>query len=115
MKQRIYFNQIIQGSSLRFVSNYLDSTCSLPNALRLRPVSGIHPGSEVVYHMLEKLNEQSNIQMRLSQIVKVRSNGKKYDAKMCLCLEVYRDAVHSLCCGTKITKMVLIFLQEAIK
>jgi hypothetical protein len=53
--------------------------------------------------MLEKIDQQNNIQMRLYQIVKERSDWKKYDAKWCIFPELSADDVRILCCGRKIT------------
>ncbi|CAF4370868.1 unnamed protein product [Rotaria sp. Silwood2] len=112
IKQWKYFSQTIQNSSLRFISNYLDITCALINAFRPRPVSDIHAGSELAYRMLEKFNEQTNIQVRLSQIAKERSDWKKYDAQMCLFPELSQDDVRSLCCGSYQVKQAMSYIQE---
>ncbi|CAF2876294.1 unnamed protein product [Rotaria sp. Silwood2] len=112
IKQWKYFSQTIQNSSLRFISNYLDITCALINAFRPRPVSDIHAGSELAYRMLEKFNEQTNIQVRLSQIAKERSDWKKYDAQMCLFPELSQDDVRSLCCGSYQVKQAISYIQE---
>ena len=102
IKQWKYFSQTIQNSSLRFISNYLDITCALINAFRPRPVSDIYAGSEIAYRMLEKFNQQNDIQIRLSQVAKERSDWKKYDAQMCLFPGLSRDDVRNLCFGMKI-------------
>ncbi|CAF2876276.1 unnamed protein product, partial [Rotaria sp. Silwood2] len=72
--------------------------CALINAFRPRPVSDIQAGSEVAYYMLEKFNQQNNIQLRLSEIAKERSGWKTYDASMCLFPELSQDDVRTLCC-----------------
>ena len=102
IKQWKYFNQTIQYSSLRFISNYVEITCALINAFRLRPVTDIHTGSEMAYRMLEKLDQQNDIQIHLSQVAKERSNWKKFDAQMCLFPELSQDDVRNLCFGMHI-------------
>jgi hypothetical protein len=46
------------------------------NAFRPQPVTDTYACSEMAYRMLEKFNEQSHIQMRLSRAAKERSDLK---------------------------------------
>ena len=71
-------------------------------------MSDIHAGCELAHHMLEKFNEQTNIQIHLSQIAKERSDWKTYDARMCLFPELSQDDVRSLCCGMKISQIFIL-------
>jgi hypothetical protein len=109
IKQWKYFSQTIQNSSLRFISNYVDITCALINAFRSRPVSDIHASSEMAYRMLEQFNKQNDIQMRLFQVAKERSDWKKYDAQMCFFPELSPHDVRNLCFGTKVTAIFLYY------
>ena len=70
------FNQTIQNSSLLFINNYLEIICALINAFRPCSVSDIQAGSKVAYYMLEKLKQQNNIQLRLSEIATEQSSWK---------------------------------------
>ncbi|CAF4762843.1 unnamed protein product, partial [Rotaria sp. Silwood2] len=108
IKQWKFFNQTIQNSSLRFISNYLEIICALINAFRPRPVSDIQAGSEVAYYMLQKFNQQNNIQLRLSEIAKERSGWKTYDANMCLFPELSQDDVRTLCCGMNMIQLFIL-------
>ena len=49
--------------------------------------------------MLEKFNQQNNIQLCLPEIAKERSGWKIYDARACLFPELSQDDVRTLCCG----------------
>ena len=82
MKRRKFFYQTIQNSSLRFISNYLEIICALINAFRPRCIPDLLAGSEVAYYMLEKFNQQNNIQLRLPEIAKELSGWKTYDARV---------------------------------
>ncbi|CAM4847138.1 unnamed protein product [Rotaria magnacalcarata] len=112
VKQWKYFSQAIQNSSLRFISNYLDITCAIINAFFPKPVSDIHAGAEIAYRMLEKIDQENNIQMHLCHISKERSDWKKYDAKMCIFPELSADDVRSLCCGSYQVKQAISYIQE---
>jgi len=101
LKQWKYFNQTIQNSSLRFLNNYLEIICALINAFSLRPIPDIHSDSEMAYRMLEAFNESNNVQIRLSQIVKEKSNRIKYDARMCPFPELDANDLRDLLFGMK--------------
>ena len=99
MKRPKFFYQTIQNLSLRSTSNYLEIIYALINALRPRCVPDLLAGSEVAYYMLEKFNQQNNIQLRLPEIAKERFDWKTYDARVCLFPELSQDDVRTLCCG----------------
>jgi len=101
IKQWKFFSQIIQNSSLRFVSDYLDVVCALINCFALRPVSDIHAGSEMAFRMLEAYNQSHDIQVRLSKVATERSEWVKYDAKMCLFPQLDEEDLQKLCFGRK--------------
>ena len=98
MKRRKFFYQTIQNSSLHFISNYLEIIWALINAFRPRCLPDLLAGCEVAYYMLEKFNQQNNIQLRLPEIAKERSGWKTYDARVCLFPELSQDDVRTLCC-----------------
>ena len=108
IEQWKFFNQTIQNSSLRFISNYLEIICARINAFRPRSVPDLQAGSEVTYYMLEKFNQQNNIQLRLSEIIKERSGWKTNDAKVCLFPELSQDGVRTLCCGMIIMQLFIL-------
>ena len=91
-----------------FISNYLEIICALENAFRPRCVRDSLAGSEVAYYMLEKFNQQNNIQLRLSEIAKERSDWKTYDARVCLFPELCLDDARTLCFGMMMIQLFIL-------
>lgn len=101
IKQWKYFSQIIQNSSLPFISEYLEIVCALINAFCQTPVSDIHEGRESALQMLKVFNEANHVQTRLKRILNERLEWKKYDARMCLFPELDEADLRNLCFGRK--------------
>ncbi|CAF2049538.1 unnamed protein product, partial [Rotaria magnacalcarata] len=67
IKQWKFMAQIIQNSTIRFISDYLDIICALINKYQCPAVKNIENGREVAMKMREMLTTENRLQERLAK------------------------------------------------
>ncbi|CAF5149237.1 unnamed protein product, partial [Rotaria magnacalcarata] len=67
IKQWKFMTQIIQNSTIRFISDYLDIICALINKYQFPAVIDIENGREIAMNMREMLTTENRLQTRLAK------------------------------------------------
>ncbi|CAF1418557.1 unnamed protein product [Rotaria magnacalcarata] len=67
IKQWKFMAQVIQHSTIRFISDYLDIICALINKYQCPAVKDIESGREIVMKMREMLTTENRLQERLAK------------------------------------------------
>ncbi|CAF4452172.1 unnamed protein product, partial [Rotaria magnacalcarata] len=67
IKQWKFMAQIIQNSTIRFISDYLDIICALINKYQCSAVKDIENGREIAMKMREMLTTENRLQERLAK------------------------------------------------